>query len=65
MALHDLVVGHAEELLRLHKERAKTPEGTDAYSELTCVIKREDSALDALVCELYELAEEEIAIVEQ
>lgn len=62
-AAHDRMVSLVEQMLELHKKlpAAKTPQEKE---RLERQIQATDSAIDALVYELYGLTEEEIKIVE-
>ena len=62
-ARHDQMVTLVERMLELHKQLAgaKTPQ---AKSVLQRQIEATDCQIDRLVCELYDLTEEEIEIVE-
>lgn len=62
--LHDQLVALVERMLKLHADRAaaKSP---DAQTRLEREIRATDAAIDRLVYQLYDLTDEEIALVEQ
>jgi hypothetical protein len=63
-ARHDRVVALVEEMLRVQKEHAQAEaHKEDRRHDLARQIERLDAEIDALVCELYGLTEEEIEIV--
>ncbi len=61
---HDRMVDMVEGMLSLHKQLAAAKTGHD-----DTVIRRQieatDAQIDRLVCELYDLTDEEIGIVEE
>ena len=64
VARHDKMVGLVEKMLDLHQRLAETKTPTDR-NRLQRQITATDQAIDTLVYELYDLTDEEIAIVEQ
>jgi len=63
-AQHDAIVARVEELLRLYARRAELPE-TEERAAVQVAIEAEETALDALVYELYRLTGKEITLVEE
>jgi len=63
-ARHDLMVGHVERMLDLHKRLADTKTGHEK-TLLQHRIETNDKQIDALVYELYCRTEEEIRIIEE
>ena len=64
VARHDKMVGLVERILALHKklDAAAIPADKELYRRQ---IETTDQQIDALVCELYELTDEEIKIIEE
>ena len=63
VALHDRMVQLVERMLQLHKELAAAATPHD-HELLARQIAATDAAIDRLVYELYDLAPQEIALVE-